>query len=158
MTMPPADILRDALLELGLGPQETVAKTLQAWRHSRLTCHDVCLLLQSFAWQSPTLCRFYGFPGPACIGDQEAEQLTPEDMAALMPAWSAAHDDFQQNSAAATCRRHPIRSGYAHGLERDPGQVSGTWLEGSSLVHPLAALSKGAALERDFCGMRLEET
>lgn len=87
--VPPADVLHQALLELGLGPQGTVAKTLQAYNQNRLSGHDVHLLLQSLSWQSPTLCRFYLVEHNTLqeIADRncaEMEHLSDEDMIVLM--------------------------------------------------------------------------
>ena len=85
--VPPADVLHQALLELGLGPQTTVVKTLQAYGQDRLSRHDVRLTLESLCWQSPTLSTFYDFEARLDVMDDGQnsvlQQLTSADMMEL---------------------------------------------------------------------------
>lgn len=138
--VPPADVLRQALLELGLGPQTTVTKTLQAYGQDRLSRHDVRLTLESLCWQSDALRRFYDFGGGIDSMDDgqnsDLEQLTYADMQELMGL---------QSLPSQTCDSH-VRNRIRQRSSQDE-------LDCSSLLGPMhmtCSVRASMAIESEF--------
>lgn len=82
----PADVAERGVAELGAGVRVTLDCSMRLWRAKRISASELESLLQSVAWQSPTLKDYFdGRSTAKSDHDSEAfDVLSDEDMLSLM--------------------------------------------------------------------------
>jgi hypothetical protein len=83
--MVPTEVVEGGLEELGQSVRATIETGMRELRARRMPAHDLKLLLQSVAWQSPTLKRYFAYDRRLSESDEDMqfELLSDEDMLEL---------------------------------------------------------------------------